>query len=268
MSTAEQRANMPKGTQVVLDRRTIENSNSNLLKILQKGQRVLDVGCGSGSITAGIAKLVGPSGYVVGIDTSRHLIELAKEQYGNIANLHFEVTDFYNYKNTQPFDIVSSARVLQWLANPLKAIEHMITYLKPEGFLSILDYNHCKIEWNPSPPESMLAFYDAFLKWRADAGMDNGIADRLGDIFRELGLKNILEENLSEVIERQMVGFSDEVGIWGKVAETRGQQIVRDGYFGEKMRLQAIEDYERWIKSEATFMRLYLRAVTGQKDAL
>lgn len=265
MSKAEQRANMPKGTQAVLDRRTVEHGNSNLLNIVQNGQSVLDVGCGSGSITAGIAKLVGSSGYVVGIDTSPHLIELAKEQYGSVANLHFEVADLYSYKSTQLFDVVSSARVLQWLAHPEKAIEHMVEYMKPKGFLSILDYNHCKIEWNPAPPESMLAFYDAFLKWRGDAGMDNGIADRLAEIFKKQGLNSIIEQDFSEISERQTVSFADDAGIWNKVAETRGQQVVQDGYFEEEVRLQAMEDYSRWINDEGTSMKLYLRAVTGRK---
>ena len=266
MSKAEQRANMPKGTQAVLDRRTVENSNSNLLNLVQNGQSVLDIGCGSGSITAGIAKLVGPSGHVVGIDTSPHLIELAKEQYRDINNLHFELADFYSYKSTQLFDVVSSARVLQWLAHPDKALEQIIKYVKPNGFLSILDYNHCKIEWNPMPPESMLAFYEAFLKWRADAGMDNGIADRLAELFKKRGLKNIVEEDFSEISERHVTSFSDDVGIWKKVAETRGQQVVGDGYFEEEIRLQAIEDYSRWIKNEGISMKLYLRAITGQKQ--
>jgi len=49
------RAAMPAGANKVLDRRTVENDSGNLLKFLKGDIHVLDVGCGSGSITAGIA---------------------------------------------------------------------------------------------------------------------------------------------------------------------------------------------------------------------
>ncbi|SEM27431.1 Methyltransferase domain-containing protein [bacterium A37T11] len=265
MSTAEQRAKMPKGTQAVLDRRTVFNANRNLLPLLKEGQRVLDVGCGSGSITAGMAELVGVTGHVFGIDSSSHLIDLARQQHSHLANLHFEAIELRHYHSSAPFHVVSSARVLQWLANPDEAVGHMVALVRSGGYLSILDYNHCKIEWNPMPPESMQLFYYAFLKWRADAGMDNAMADHLSEIFAHHGLGQIHVADHSEISDRKTPGFAAEAGIWTKVAETRGQQLVADGYIDEKLRLRAIHDYERWIHQEGQSMKLCLLAVSGQK---
>jgi ubiquinone/menaquinone biosynthesis C-methylase UbiE len=78
MDKAIKRAIMPAGTHEVLDRRNIYNANINLLGIVKAGHRVLDVGCGSGTITKGIAELAKEEGLVVGIDSSPHLIELAR----------------------------------------------------------------------------------------------------------------------------------------------------------------------------------------------
>jgi ubiquinone/menaquinone biosynthesis C-methylase UbiE len=50
-SNAYTRAEMPSGTAKVLDERTLISSNANLLQVLHPGQKVLDVGCGSGVIT-------------------------------------------------------------------------------------------------------------------------------------------------------------------------------------------------------------------------
>src|SRR3954454_4924469 len=106
MSEAIERAKMPKGTHAAMEDRTVFNANRNLLDIIKKGDRVLDVGCGSGSITASIAALVGDNGSVTGIDTSEHLIELAKGTYSSLNNAHFEVADILQYAPVEQFDVV------------------------------------------------------------------------------------------------------------------------------------------------------------------
>src|SRR3954453_3463884 len=118
MSRATERATMPKGTHAAMEDRTVFNANRNLPGIIKQGDHVLDVGCGPGSITASIAGLVGDTGSVTGIDTSEHLIELAREHYSYLNNVHFEVADILQYPSIEQFDVVSAARVLQWVANP------------------------------------------------------------------------------------------------------------------------------------------------------
>lgn len=265
MSEATNRAEMPKGSQAVLDRRTVFNANRNLLDIIVAGNHVLDVGCGSGSITAGMHELVGSQGSAIGIDPSEHLIGLAVENYSGIENLHFEVADINSYTPGRKFDVVSAARVLQWLANPEEVLAKMTVLTAENGFVTILDYNHTKIEWTPAIPESMQIFYQAFLKWRADAGMDNEIADNLHNMFEKLELKNIIVNDFSEHANASNPDFEGDISIWKKVAETRGKQLVAENYINESQRLLAIEEYDQWIKSEATSMKMYLLAVTGQK---
>lgn len=256
---------MPKGSQAVLDRRTVFNANRNLLDIIVAGNHVLDVGCGSGSITAGMQELAGSHGSATGIDPSEHLINLAVDHYKDFANLHFEVADVNSYAPERKFDVVSAARVLQWLANPEEVLGKMIALTADNGFVTILDYNHTKIEWTPAIPESMQLFYQAFLKWRADAGMDNEIADNLHGMFEKLGLKNIMVNDFSEHSNASNPDFEGDISIWKKVAETRGKQLVAENYISEELRLLAIDEYDQWIKSEATSMKMYLLAVTGQK---
>jgi ubiquinone/menaquinone biosynthesis C-methylase UbiE len=101
MNNAEKRAEMPSGANTVLDRRTLEKDNANLLEVLKMGLSVLDVGCGSGSITRGIVDYVGPEGFVKGIDVSDQLIKLAQENFFEIKNLQFEVADINNYAYDQ-----------------------------------------------------------------------------------------------------------------------------------------------------------------------
>src|SRR6059058_6175604 len=134
MSEATERATMPKGTHAAMEDRTVFNANRNLLDIIKQGDRVLDVGCGSGSITASIVSLVGDTGSVTGIDTSEHLIEIARENSSALSNVHFEVADIFQYSLTQQFDVVSAARVLQWVANPKEILLQMVALVKPGGY--------------------------------------------------------------------------------------------------------------------------------------
>jgi ubiquinone/menaquinone biosynthesis C-methylase UbiE len=260
---SQQRAVMPSGANQVLDRRSLENDYKSLLPILKEGMRVLDVGCGSGAITKGMAEQVGSNGRVIGIDTSSELIEQARQSHKDLTNLSFEHQNIFEYQPTEKFDLIASARTLQWLNNPMEALVKMKSLVKPGGIISILDYNHEKIEWQPAPPDSMKFFYAQFLAWRQDAGMNNHIADDLVNMFSSVGLRKITIEDANELNSIEDVEFMETAGIWKKVAETRGQQMVRDGYVTESERLSALKDYSNWLEEEGQSMAMYLRAVTG-----
>jgi ubiquinone/menaquinone biosynthesis C-methylase UbiE len=261
---AEKRAEMPKGTSAVLDSRTLQNSYSTLIPILKKGMRVLDVGCGTGAITACIAEMVGENGSVAGIDNSEHLIAKGKEYYQHVANLELIAIDLFTYTPKEKFDLVVSARVLQWLSNPEKALLKLKDFLNPDGQISILDYNHKAIEWQPQPPESMVRFYNAFLDWRSDAGMDNEIADHLPEYFNRLGFHSIEVFTANEVCQSKDEDFLQKIGIWSKVAELRGPQMVESGFISDNERIKAIEDYNLWMKSNAQLMILKLTEVRAK----
>ena len=210
-----------------------------------------------------ISVLVGTAGFVKGIDTSENLIELARRNFSTIKNLDFELADINSYRGDRKYDVVTSARVLQWVSNPKELLLKMMSLVRSGGCISILDYNHEKIEFQPEVPSSMKILYEAFLKWRKDSGMDNQIADNLQNIFEAIGLRNITVEDQSEISISGTASFFDEISIWKKVAETRGNQLVKDNYISEGQRLQAIEEYQVWMDTKATYMKLYLKAVTG-----
>ena len=120
-------------------------------------------------------------------------------------------------------------------------------------------------QWTPKPPQSMLDFYQAFLNWRTDAGYDNAIADNLSAIYQDLGLQLINTVDQHEVSRRGEDRFEGDARIWSVVAETRGNQVVRDGFCTEELRLKAIQEYDAWIASDAQAMKLYLLAIEAVK---
>lgn len=262
---ARQRASMPQGTGAILNRRTLATSHGRLAELLQPGMEVLDVGCGNGAITSGIAAQVGADGRVVGVDVNAPFIFEAKETYRGVPGLHFEVADVYDLPYDGEFDVVTAARVLQWLAQPHMALESMVRATKVKGRVVILDYNHTKIEWEPEPPAEVQRFYDAFLHWRTTAGMDNTIADRLPAMMADAGLTDIHISPQHEHVARGDVDFHHGVILWADVMASRGLQMVADGFLTEKEREAAERTYREWAAHSAQRQRMYLLAVEGTK---
>jgi ubiquinone/menaquinone biosynthesis C-methylase UbiE len=220
--------------------------------------RVLDVGCGTGSITNDIARI---TGHAIGIDNTEKFIAVGKDLFPDIELVY---VDLFDFRADEPFDLIVSARTMQWLRNVDEALLRMKTLLKPGGILSILDYNHTKVEWQPAPPASMKKFYGAFLKWRADAGMNNQVGDDLARLMNDAGLKSIEVFNSDEHYKRGDENFASRAGIWSSVAGLK--QIVEEGYSTESERLQAIEEYNAWIEADAQSMTMKLNEVRGVKN--
>lgn len=246
----------------IFDNRSLNIDYRTLKSILKEGMSVLDVGCGTGSISKDIANIVGESGKVVGIDNTEKFIESGKTTYKNVKNLNLIHSDLFDFETNEKFDLITSARTLQWLSNPKEALLKMKSFLKPNGSISILDYNHNNLEWNPEPPMSMKEFYKTFLKWRNDAGMNNGIADDLEYLMEEIGMVDIEKINSDEHYEKHRNDFNSKVGIWSKVAGSK--QMVEEGYLDDNLRLKAIEEYNDWVENKAISMTMKLNEVRGK----
>lgn len=249
----------------IFDNRSLKVDYRTLEPILKKGITVLDVGCGTGAISKDIAKIIGNSGKVTGIDNTKNFIESGKITYERIKNLELIHCDIFDFEPNHKFDLIVSARMLQWLSNPKEALLKMKSLLKPKGQISILDYNHNNLAWNPEPPESMKEFYRTFLKWRNDAGMNNGIADDLPDLMNEIGMDSIQKINSDEHYEKHRTDFKSKVGIWSKVAGS--VQMVDEGYLNNDLRVRAIEEYNEWVEKKAISMTMKLNEVRGTLPA-
>ncbi len=246
----------------IFDDRSLTNDYRNLASILKPGMKVLDVGCGTGSISKDIAIIVGESGKVTGIDNTENFILSGSESYQDIKNLELIHIDLFDFNPEEKYDLIVSARTLQWLSNPKEALLKMKSLLKPNGQISILDYDHTSLNWNPSPPESMQSFYNTFLKWRHDAGMNNRIGEDLSNLLNEAGFHSVEKINSDELYNEERSDYKSKIGIWSKVAGSL--QMVEEGYLDNELRLKAIEDYNHWIETEAISMTMKLNEVRGK----
>lgn len=134
--------------------RTAENSAAHLLPLLRPGDRVLDVGCGPGTITVDLARRV-PDGVVVGIDAAEVVVadaESARAEAG-VANARFAVGDVYALDEPDgTYDVVHAHQVLQHLSDPVRALTEMRRVLRPGGLLAVRDSDYGAFVWWPLDP--------------------------------------------------------------------------------------------------------------------
>lgn len=130
----------------------MDNSAGYLIPLLRPGQRVLDVGCGPGTITVGLARRVAP-GSVVGIDNEPAPLREAQTNAQDVANVSFVVGDVYqlDFPNGG-FDVVHAHQVLQHLAEPVAALREMRRVCRPGGIVAVRDADYTATTWYPPDP--------------------------------------------------------------------------------------------------------------------
>lgn len=95
----------------------------------QPGEQILDLGCGTGQLTAAIAAR-GAS--VIGIDADPAMIAEAQAKFPEIA---FQVADARQFRLPKPVDAIFSNAALHWIDEPVAVIDHMVAALQPNGRL-------------------------------------------------------------------------------------------------------------------------------------
>lgn len=131
--------------------RTAENSAAYLLPHLRPDHRVLDIGCGPGTISADLAALV-PDGHVTAVDYAPAIVEQAAKEAGSrgLANISFAVADVHALEyEDDSFDVVHAHQVLQHVGDPVQALREMRRVAKPGGLVAARDSDYRAFTWFP-----------------------------------------------------------------------------------------------------------------------
>jgi SAM-dependent methyltransferase len=247
-------------------KRTAGEAAAFLLPHLRPGMRLLDVGCGPGSITVGLAQAVAPA-EVLAIDLGAEVIDQARAHAAGkgVANVRFERADLLALGAAQPFDVVYAHQVLQHVPDPLAALAAMRRLLVAGGLVAVRDSDYGTCTWSPDDPllGRWLAVYSAVARRN---GGEPDAGRFLSSWVRQAGF-----------IDLQVSGTTwtypgyDSPATWaGSWAERTLHSIlaVKAVEYGIATRaeLEAIADtYRRWGEREEAFFAIGHVEVLGRR---
>ena len=101
------------------------------------GERVVDVGCGSGATTNAFAQKVGSSGHVFGIDVSGPMLDRARQVTPKEAPVDYALADATVYPfDPESFDLLASRFGVMFFADPVRSFANLRRALRPTGRLA------------------------------------------------------------------------------------------------------------------------------------
>ena len=135
-------------------KRTAAEAARFLLPHLQPGMRLLDVGCGPGSISVGLAAAVAP-GPVLAIDLGEDVVAQARQHAAEVGadNLRVERADVLTIDQAGGFDVVYAHQVLQHVLDPHATLAAMRRLLAPGGIVAVRDSDYGVCTWSPRADE-------------------------------------------------------------------------------------------------------------------
>jgi len=220
----------------IMAMRTAESHAAFFLPHLKSGMSLLDCGCGPGTITAGLAKVVAP-GVVVGTEIEAAQVALAgaNATRQEVHNVRFETADIYQLPfDDDSFDAVFVSAVLGNLREPIRGLREACRVLKPGGVIGVKEFDHGGDLLYPPDP-AVKRYGELYLRLRLENGHDPQMGRKIGALLIDAGFDDL---NLSAVYEpfagpQATGGFAQvSVGLlaagWGDAFLSRGWATQAD----------------------------------------
>jgi SAM-dependent methyltransferase len=148
------------------------------------GARTLEVGCGNGSVSAWLAGRIRPGGRAVAVDLDLSLAD------ADVPGLELRQADIVaGPVEPGDFDLVTARAVLHHVADADAAMANLVASARPGGAVLLIEPDFLPV--SVAEPTEVRAFWEGWLAWSREQGIDYFIGRRLPTMLSRLGLQDI-----------------------------------------------------------------------------
>ena len=168
---------------------------------LAPGWASLDVGCGDGQVTIAMARVAGPRGQTVGVDSDAGALAIARDAAIRAgARAEFVRADVSRPTQTEAFDLVYARLVLSHLVDPAAAVRAMRAEARRGGVVAVEDLNLGTLRSEPPTPalDDLQDVYGATVRFH---GGDPTIGPRLRALLSASGLEDVSQETVENPMD-------------------------------------------------------------------
>ncbi|MGO9122979.1 MAG: class I SAM-dependent methyltransferase [Desulfomonilaceae bacterium] len=209
-----------------------EHSKNFLIRAgITEGKRVLEVGCGTGSMTTWLAKQVGMNGQVIAVDASEEQLEIARKaaEKSGFTNIEFIWSTIEALDLRSDFiDLAYSRLLLMHLRDPERVLVSINKYLKPGGVIACEEPHAGSLTTTPRN-EHIERFNELFIQLGKLQGFDFNIGDKLYSILKSAGYSQ-----LHAVFVQPVISMAEAIDFVLMAAAELSPVAVKSGMVSEK----------------------------------
>jgi len=216
--------------------------------------RILDIGCGPGTITCDLATLV-PQGSITGLDTTDSVLSQARAHASqrSLTNISFAVGDVYklDYPDAS-FDVVHAHQVLQHLSDPVAALREMRRVAKPGGLVAAREADVAASAWWPAS-QGLSDWRDLYLRVARWTGGTPDAGRRLHVLAKQAGFER---EGIEAGASTWCFCSGEERAWWGGMwaERIRGsgfrEKALESGFVDEAELDRLVDAWMEFVKEE------------------
>ena len=243
--------------------RHVEHQGAFFAQHLKPGMSLLDCGCGPGTITCGLAKIVAP-GPVTAIDIEPSQVEAAarlaeSQKLDAVACQQASILDLPFDDNA--FDAVFVSAVLGNLSKPEEAVKEIFRVLKPGGLAGVREFDHGGNMAHPMSPVLSRSI-NLYLSMRQQSGHAENYGRQVKGALGRVGFSDVVAKGVYETYasEDEVHAYAD--GILAIFEEIFGDKAIKLGLVDRASYEEMIEAWQDWAKDPAAFF------ATGWVEAL
>jgi SAM-dependent methyltransferase len=156
---------------------------------LRPGMRVLDVGCGPGDVSFVAARLVGPTGTVLGIDAAAEILDLARTRAAErgLSGVSFRQSAIGDLTLDEPVDAVIGRLILMHLPDPESTLRQLTRLVRHGGVIAFCENDIGAVRSLPETPQ-FRAVTDGIVSAFRSVGLDPEFGTTLHGLFQRAGL--------------------------------------------------------------------------------